>query len=1233
MRYFRKVFIFLVIISIIYTAFVIPWAVGFGYEDDVLKLNSITDIIFLVYSILRIAFILYRASKKLDDELKKEDDFWDFSEESGEELRKVNELLHAETKESSDAVGGIISRHESLLSEGSLENSNDTIWISCIASSNRVVMKFILYLIFPNGLFCDVLCNVPFDEYFGDKLLSYSHLIHMAIYYKLLLRLPKLARLIRWKSVMKYVIKDNSEKPTWAGVFSVFCAFLLVVHWFVCLWNLNTVIPFTCEPSEMEGGSTYWATVQFVPKKEFWDGSVDASVTNPDSPNYVKRWTRYITIFYFVAWNFMSLGFGDMHGQNNSERLIQIAMMIIGSLYLSYFLSVASNYITSIHEERTRHEEEISIFSLWLEQNNVSSHITSVALDEIFHIYENTPTNVDDSIKGLPPSFAAIVVSNTHSAFFSDNSALKSVSKELRFRLSPYLYSVQFQPGDIISEILMPVHDVIFILGGFLEAVCDIYPHSVYEDLHEYDVDLSQNTRTVGYYTAGSIPSISAIMNKTYEDCTIRALTPCVACMISLDKFNSIFQTELFESDETYFLLLAEKQSQARSRIMSTSGNGMNNDANRSESSTLHDDVEATVQSTISYLNDEEKLNKDIPFPKFPPTHKAWSNVIRTKRYYLYAASDISSTGLWWPSSRAYIANYFGINYIWLVGKANSHKLKLIVDEETYESLLYRGVLPPKSPYKILWDLFVGVVIIYACIMTPLELGYDVFHGQYDIHHHVITAIFLLDILVSLRSTKSYPSAIPTNTVPWKLARRYLRGSFIFDFIASMPWDSIFAELLNGDAQDLMITRIIRLFRLVRLLKVFQLQIIIDNLYFLKAFLVKFRTLFTLVFMATQLAYLCHLFGCLFAYSISLSNDDRDWWRTYILTASIPPSDAPVIILDPYRSDDGSLRRKYLAGFYWATSALSTTGIGDIAPASNLERIFTTFTIIIGVYLFNLFAGRINTLITTKSYNGYVKEKLTQWHSFAKRNKISKSMRKKVALFHKRRLTDDSIHDTTSLLNALPYYIRRKTLLASEKFVASTLPKILMKKYISEKFLIPIIKIRNDHLHVPAEFANAVLLCLRERWLLPLEDCQGNLGMGKVFYIVFGHIHVSICTDPLDMAYSLNRMASVKHKIHQSTKRRITAQSELFNGDTFFPDEAYIYSNKDALETKEDNTDHHSVKTMLSKSHSSVFYNVIAFSRKQTKILILDDDLYDMLLTKYETILMKCYRNSNDILL
>ena len=96
----------------------------------------------------------------------------------------------------------------------------------------------------------------------------------------------------------------------------------------------------------------------------------------------------------------------------------------------------------------------------------------------------------------------------------------------------------------------------------------------------------------------------------------------------------------------------------------------------------------------------------------------------------------------------------------------------------------------PESQFKFAWQIFVTIMIIITCVLTPLQLCDFV---QYVWINHIIDIIFLVDMIVIFNSailTEDYETIEDRG----EIACEYLKGWFWVDLISILPLDLILSS-------------------------------------------------------------------------------------------------------------------------------------------------------------------------------------------------------------------------------------------------------------------------------------------------------------------------------------------------------------------------------------------------------------------------------------------------------
>lgn len=100
----------------------------------------------------------------------------------------------------------------------------------------------------------------------------------------------------------------------------------------------------------------------------------------------------------------------------------------------------------------------------------------------------------------------------------------------------------------------------------------------------------------------------------------------------------------------------------------------------------------------------------------------------------------------------------------------------------------------PNDTIKVMfWDLIVSIILLITCFITPFNLAFQKeveVIGWYIRMNYAIDILFAIDILVSFNS--AYQSDEYKTVDDRKvIAKQYLKGWFLIDFLAIAPFDLI----------------------------------------------------------------------------------------------------------------------------------------------------------------------------------------------------------------------------------------------------------------------------------------------------------------------------------------------------------------------------------------------------------------------------------------------------------
>ena len=147
----------------------------------------------------------------------------------------------------------------------------------------------------------------------------------------------------------------------------------------------------------------------------------------------------------------------------------------------------------------------------------------------------------------------------------------------------------------------------------------------------------------------------------------------------------------------------------------------------------------------------------------------------------------------------------------------------------TDETFIKSYTSHPLDRFKIFWDIFLGTVLIFVCIVVPYRIAFvPVDSTGWKIVNWIIDAIFLMDMIL-IFNTAYLDEDHYLHDDRKDIACSYLQGWFIFDLLAIIPFD-VFVPKDNANVNDLIrITRIGRMYRLVKLIRLLKISKLVQT--------------------------------------------------------------------------------------------------------------------------------------------------------------------------------------------------------------------------------------------------------------------------------------------------------------------------------------------------------------------------------------------------------------------
>ena len=264
-------------------------------------------------------------------------------------------------------------------------------------------------------------------------------------------------------------------------------------------------------------------------------------------------------------------------------------------------------------------------------------------------------------------------------------------------------------------------------------------------------------------------------------------------------------------------------------------------------------------------------------------------------------------------------------------------------------AVLPKLILHPETQSRAYWDVFMMLLVCYYALVTPINICFD--ESPFDVLELEVlfNCFFVVDIFLQFFTSYKHtrgPSAGRLETRHDEIIKRYLKGWFLIDLVASFPLDIIMNAASDDDsAGGSSINRLLRLVRSVKLMRILRMSRLWKRLLHrvkINPSVVRLFKLFGVLLIEW------HWIGCMY-WGIAVSeglNED-------IYSDSWCP-DAHLL--------DSSFGSQYLRAYFWAV--MVTTGVGfDIIPETDVQYLFTTMAIIVGVLMYAVIVGSVGTAL------------------------------------------------------------------------------------------------------------------------------------------------------------------------------------------------------------------------------------------------------------------------------
>ncbi|CAK4116912.1 unnamed protein product [Aphanomyces euteiches] len=243
------------------------------------------------------------------------------------------------------------------------------------------------------------------------------------------------------------------------------------------------------------------------------------------------------------------------------------------------------------------------------------------------------------------------------------------------------------------------------------------------------------------------------------------------------------------------------------------------------------------------------------------------------------------------------------------------------------------------SRFRLCWDLYTMVLLIYTSIAVPFEIAFAT-QDSVDalfVFDRCVDLSFFIDMVFNFFTPYWDPAMNLLVEEIHLIAKHYVQGWFLLDLASILPFD-IIGLFVDDTFRNLAIFRILRVLRVVKLVRVFRASRIFTRWQAEVSIPVAF---FKLASHLATILLLSHWLGCL-------------WGGMVHFEQYFDASGNPLSWMTVYGIDGEGTQTQYITSLYWAVVTILTIGYGDVPVVTVQEKGIAIVCMIVGCGTYSL---------------------------------------------------------------------------------------------------------------------------------------------------------------------------------------------------------------------------------------------------------------------------------------
>nr|CDS16629.1 potassium voltage gated channel subfamily H [Echinococcus granulosus] len=322
-----------------------------------------------------------------------------------------------------------------------------------------------------------------------------------------------------------------------------------------------------------------------------------------------------------------------------------------------------------------------------------------------------------------------------------------------------------------------------------------------------------------------------------------------------------------------------------------------------------------------------------------------------------------------------------------------------------------RCILLHYSILKIVWDWLIVLCTFYFAVMVPYNAAFQRDSNERTLRtlDMIIEVLFIVDILLNFRTTFVSKSGQVVHHSK-EIALNYIRGWFILDLIAAVPFDVIWT-IQSPESPVANWMHLMKLARLLRLARLFQ------KIERYSQYNAVVLSILMCMFFLLAHWFACGWFGLGSRELMNLKTRNHSW--LFELSERTNAYYGANMTGGPSRSSI------YISSLYFTMSSLTSVGFGNVSPNTSNEKVFSIVSMLVGALMHAAVFGNVTTIIQRMyTRRSAYQTKNQDLKDFTRAHHLPKQLRQRMLEFYQAMWSINRGIDKQTIMQAFPEEMR-----------------------------------------------------------------------------------------------------------------------------------------------------------------------------------------------------------------